>query len=69
MKRVNYMKRAAQRFLEGTRHRSPVEAVEAGVRTMGEWAEILAEEREAEAVAGREGRDARRERPARRASA
>jgi hypothetical protein len=55
------MKRATQRFLEGTKHRSPVEAVEAGLRTLGQWADILAEERELESQMHRE-RDGRRER-------
>ena len=61
MKRVNYMKRATQRFLEGTKYRSPVEAVEAGLRTLGQWADILAEERELESQMHRE-RDGRRDR-------
>ena len=55
------MKRATQRFLEGTKYRSPVEAVEAGIRTLGQWADILAEERELESQQHRE-RDTRRER-------
>jgi hypothetical protein len=46
MKRTSYMKRASQRFLEGTRFRSPVEAVEAGVRSLIDWTQLLAEERE-----------------------
>ena len=50
MKRTNYMKRATLRFLEGTKFRTPVEAVEAGVRNLGEWADMLAEEREAETL-------------------
>ena len=50
MKRTNYMKRATLRFLEGTKFRTPVEAVEAGIRTLGEWADMLAEEREAETL-------------------
>jgi hypothetical protein len=49
MKRVNYMKRAAKRFLEGTKFRTPVDAVEAGVRNLDQWADFLAEERELEA--------------------
>ena len=48
MRRHKYTKRASQRFLQGTRYRTPVEAVEAGVRTLEEWTDILAEEREAE---------------------
>ena len=54
MKRINYMKRATQRFLSGTKHRSPVEAVEAGVRSLTDWAEMLAEEREFETEANRD---------------
>ena len=54
MKRINYMRRATQRFLAGTKHRSPVEAVEAGVRSLTDWAEMLAEEREFESEANRD---------------
>ena len=54
MKRINYMKRATQRFLAGTKHRSPVEAVEAGVRSLTDWAEMLAEEREFETETNRD---------------
>ncbi len=48
MRRTNYMKRAALRFLDGTKFKIPVEAVEAGMRTLGDWTDFLAEEREAE---------------------
>jgi hypothetical protein len=48
MRRTSYLKRASRRFLEGTRFKAPVEAVEAGARSLTEWAEMLAEEREAE---------------------
>lgn len=48
MRRTSYLKRASRRFLEGTRFKSPVEAVEAGARTLGEWADVLSEERESE---------------------
>ena len=54
MKRINYMRRATQRFLAGTKHRSPVEAVEAGVRSLTDWAQMLAEEREFESEANRD---------------
>jgi hypothetical protein len=50
MKRINYMKRAAKRFLEGTKFRTPVDAVEAGARTLDQWADFLAEERELDAL-------------------
>jgi hypothetical protein len=48
MRRSSYMKRAANRFLAGTRIKSPVEAVEAGLRSLEEWARLLSEEREIE---------------------
>ena len=48
MRRTNYMKRASQRFLEGTTFRSPFEAVQAGVRSLVDWTQLLAEERDAE---------------------
>jgi hypothetical protein len=48
MRRTSYMKRASQRFLEGTGFRSPVEAVESGERSLSAWTELLAEERERE---------------------
>ena len=49
MRRVSYLNRASRRFLEGTKYRTPYEAVEAGIRTLAEWTEVLTEEREAEA--------------------
>jgi hypothetical protein len=48
MRRTSYLKRASRRFLEGTRYKTPVEAVEAGTRTLAEWADTLGEEREIE---------------------
>jgi hypothetical protein len=48
MRRTSYMKRASQRFLEGTKFRSPVEAVEAGVRSLVDWTQVLSEERDLE---------------------
>jgi hypothetical protein len=62
MKRTNYMKRAALRFLAGTKFRTPVEAVEAGIKNLGEWADILQEERELE-VSNGESRRQNRARP------
>ncbi len=46
MRKINYMKRAAKRFLAGTSFRIPVEVVEAGIKSLTEWVDILAEERE-----------------------
>jgi hypothetical protein len=48
MRRTSYMKRAAKRFLTGTRFKSPVEAVESGSLTLVQWTTILSEEREHE---------------------
>jgi hypothetical protein len=48
MRRSSYLKRASKQFLAGTRYKSPVEAVEAGVRSLSHWAEVLRHEREAE---------------------
>jgi hypothetical protein len=48
MRRTSYLKRAAKRFLEGTRMKTPVEAVEAGVCSLQDWVRVLAEEREIE---------------------
>jgi hypothetical protein len=47
-RRPIYLSRARKRFLKGTSFESPVQAVEAGVRTLQEWALTLAEEREIE---------------------
>jgi hypothetical protein len=48
MKRTSYLKRASKRFLDGTKFKSPIAAVEAGVRSLESWVEILVEERENE---------------------
>ncbi len=50
MKQAGYLKRATKKFLHGTKFRSPVEAVEAGIRDLGDWADTLTNERELEAV-------------------
>jgi hypothetical protein len=60
MRRTNYMKRAALRFLDGTKYKIPVEAVEAGLRTLGDWTDFLAEEREVEMQSELERRNQRR---------
>ena len=46
MKKTSYLKRAAKRFLEGTSCKSPIEAVELGLKSLGDWADTLAFERE-----------------------
>jgi hypothetical protein len=48
---VRYIRRAARRFLEGTRCRTPEEAVRSGVRTLEGWTDILRFERETARVA------------------
>jgi hypothetical protein len=48
MRKADYWKRASKQFLTGTRFKSPCEAVEAGARTLEEWARVLQEERELE---------------------
>jgi hypothetical protein len=48
MRKMSYMKRAAKRFLEGTRCKHPIEAVERGLRTLEEWVDCLNAERELE---------------------
>jgi hypothetical protein len=48
MRRSSYLKRASRRFLEGTRYKSPVEAVEAGALSLNDWVRTLSEERDAE---------------------
>jgi hypothetical protein len=49
MRRTMYFKRASRRFLEGTKFKTPCEAVEAGVCSLEAWTRILSEEREIEA--------------------
>ena len=48
MRRIaeDYAKIARRHFLAGTRFRTPVEAVEAGARTVEEWCECLANHRQ-----------------------
>ena len=50
MKQGGYLKRATKKFLHGTKFRSPVEAVEAGFRDLGDWADTLTNERELESA-------------------
>ena len=40
--KTNYLQEAKKRFLEGTKFRTPIEAVEAGYRNAGEWCDTLA---------------------------
>jgi hypothetical protein len=43
-----YLKRAKKRFLAGLWYSSPVEAVIAGKRTLEEWVDVVAQERDLE---------------------
>ena len=43
---INYTQLAAIKFLENLPYRSPVAAIEAGVRTIQEWCDVLAETRQ-----------------------
>ena len=45
LKSMSYTQRAAWRFLDGLPYRSPIEAVEAGARSLVEWCEVLRDER------------------------
>jgi hypothetical protein len=49
-KKHTYIDRARGRFLEGTPFRYPVDAVDAGVKTMAEWCDLLLEERQADST-------------------
>lgn len=46
MHQTKYLKRAKHRFLQGTRFRTPYDAVESGKRTIEDWLSILCDERE-----------------------
>jgi hypothetical protein len=48
MRKMSYMKRAARKFLDGTRCKHPIEAVEKGLRTLEDWVDCLNAERELE---------------------
>jgi hypothetical protein len=48
MKKTSYLKRAAKKFLEGTTCKTPIEVVEMGLKSLGDWADTLAIERELE---------------------
>jgi hypothetical protein len=42
----DYVRRAKRRFLQGLWHRTPIDAVLAGKRTLEQWTDLLNEERE-----------------------
>ena len=61
MRKSPYYKRAAKQFLRGSKFRTPYEAVEAGVRSLEEWSNLLLEEREIDHAL--DHRQTRRQRP------
>lgn len=65
MRRSAYYKRAAKKFLAGTRFKAPFEAVMAGVKTLEDWADMLSLEREAEELYDQERRENRKQRHSR----
>jgi hypothetical protein len=62
MRRSAYYKRAAKKFLAGTRFKAPFEAVMAGVKTLEDWADMLTLEREIEEQYDQERREKRKQR-------
>ena len=48
MRRSAYYKRAAKQFVAGTRYKAPFEVVSAGLKSLEDWADLLALEREIE---------------------
>ncbi len=65
MRRCAYYKRAAKKFLAGTRFKAPFEAVTAGIKTLEDWADMLALEREIEDQYDQERRENRKQRHSR----
>ncbi len=65
MRRCAYYKRAAKKFLAGTRFKSPFEAVMAGVKTLEDWADMLTLERKIEDQYNQERRENRNQRHSR----
>jgi hypothetical protein len=48
MKKTAYLTRATKRFLEGTNCKSPIQAVEQGIKTLSDWIDTLSLEQEIE---------------------
>jgi hypothetical protein len=48
MKKTAYLTRATKKFLEGTNCKSPIQAVEQGVKTLSDWIDALSLEQEIE---------------------
>jgi hypothetical protein len=62
MRRSAYYRRAAKRFLAGTKFKAPFELVMAGHKSLEDWADVLALEREAEDQYDEERRTKRKNR-------
>lgn len=48
MKKTAYLTRATKRFLEDTNCKSPIQAVEQGIKTLSDWIDTLSLEQELE---------------------
>ncbi len=48
MKKTAYLTRATKQFLEGTNCKSPIQAVEQGIKTLSDWIDALSLEQELE---------------------
>jgi hypothetical protein len=46
--RKKFLRRASRQFCAGTPFKSPIQAVEAGLRTLEEWVDVLNETRDAQ---------------------
>lgn len=60
MRRSAYYKRAAKQFVTGTRYKAPFEVVMAGFKSLEDWADLLALEREIEDQYDQERREKRK---------
>jgi hypothetical protein len=50
MKKTAYLTRATKKFLEGTNCKSPIQAVEEGMKTLSDWIDAISLEQEIEAA-------------------
>jgi hypothetical protein len=48
MKKTAYLIRVTQKFLEGTNCKSPIQAVEQGIKTLNDWIDTISLEQEIE---------------------
>jgi hypothetical protein len=59
MRQRVYYRRAAKQFLAGTRFKAPFEMVQAGLKTLEEWADLLNFERDLDEIKRLERRSCR----------